>query len=104
MEIPPQRDHRITLEQALAYTSRFRAAFPEAIKANLFWNSGGVSQLMAQKDCMGVRIYNGLDEKNVVIPVIVAVDGAGNDLTAGIILEEGLPCPPHCQAKSPLVG
>jgi hypothetical protein len=104
MAIPPQQNHRITLAQAIAYTSRFRAAFPDAIKANLFWNSGGVSDLMTQKTCAGIRIYNGLDDKGVPVPVLVAVDANGEDMTSGVLLEVTLPCPPHCPESSPLGG
>ncbi|MEO8030877.1 MAG: hypothetical protein ABJC74_07790 [Gemmatimonadota bacterium] len=102
MPTPPQRNHRITLEQGIEYTTRFRKAAPDAIKASLFWSIGGLTELMAQKDCAGLRIYNGLDEAGIAVHVLVAVDREGNDMTAGTILELAWPCPPFCGEISQL--
>ncbi len=102
MPTPPQRNHRITLEQGIEFTSRFRKAAPDAIKASLFWSIGGLTELMAQKNCAGLRIYNGLDEAGAPVPVLVAVNANGDDLTSGMILELTLPCPPFCPLTSRL--
>lgn len=104
MATPPDRDHRISLQQGIDYTTRFRAANPDATKAWMFWGKGGLTELMAQSKCAGIRIYNGADDKGVVTPVLVAVDAQGNDLTSGTLLELGMPCPIWCSEKSPLLG
>ena len=104
MATPPARDHRITQQDAIGHTQRFRTAnaAPATEKAAMFWRAGGLDELLAQKGCAGLRIYNGLDAKGAPAPVVVGVDAQGNDLAGGTILELHLPCPPWCDAASPL--
>jgi hypothetical protein len=106
MATPPPRDHRITLQDAIGHTQRFRAAnaAPATEKAAMFWRNGGLDELLAQKNCAGLRIYYGSDAKGAPAPVLVGVDAEGNDLTGGTILELHMPCPPWCGLKSPLQG
>ena len=105
MATPPgPRDHRITLQEAIGHTQRFRAAntAPAAEKAAMFWRAGGLDELLAQKGCVGLRIYYGLTASGAPAPILVGVDAEGNDLAGGTVLEEHLPCPPVCSASSPL--
>ena len=59
---------------------------------------------MKQKDCVALRIYQGADDNGKGAPILVGVDGAGKDLTGGILLQMGFPCPPWCDAASALKG
>ena len=106
MATPPARDHRITLQDAVGHTQRFRTAnaAPATEKAAMFWRNGGLDELLAQKGCAGLRIYYGLDAKGAPAPVLVGVDAQGNDMATGTILELHLPCPPACGLNSPLLG
>ena|SRR5882672_10726034 len=104
MATPSPHDHRIPLAVAAEHAKRFRAANPDpkAEHAAMFWRSGGLDELLSQKNCAGLRIYYGLTDKGAPAPVLVGVDAEGNDLTAGTILEIHLPCPPYCPVNSPL--
>jgi hypothetical protein len=106
MASPPlPRDHRITLQEAIGHTQRFRAANPAPTteKSAMFLRAGGIDELLAQKGCAGIRIYHGRDAKGAPAVILVGVDSQGNDLTAGTILEQHFPCPPVCPAGSPLL-
>ncbi len=106
MATPPARDHRISVNVGAAHTRRFREANPDpkAEKAGMFWRNGGLDDLMAQKGCAGVRIYFGRGPDGTGNLVLVAVDAQGDDLSAGTVLEQGIPCPPFCTATGPLAG
>jgi hypothetical protein len=68
--------------------------------------------LLKQDGCTSVRIYFGMDEKNMVRLVIVGVDANDNDIVpqqtrsleddTSVIIEDGLRCPEMCPPSSPL--
>lgn len=103
--LPDDRSHHISLEDARAFTRRFRAASKTAPAmgdhASTF-KGADVMELLLQQGCWGVRIYRGFDEQGVPCFVLVGVDEKGRDLTSGVLLEKGLPCPPFCDDESPL--
>ncbi|HKV76030.1 MAG TPA: hypothetical protein VJN95_16050 [Gemmatimonadales bacterium] len=106
MATPPPRDHRITIDEGAAHTRRFREVNPgtKTPKAGMFWRSGGLDELMAQKGCAGLRVYFGRDTAGAGHLVLVAVDAQGDDLSTGTVLEQELPCPPFCSTTGPLAG
>lgn len=93
----------ITLEKAIEYTHAFQNREPESIKSYMV-SAEMLNQIMEQKDCVGLRIYNGVDPvTNKENRVLVGVDSSGEDISNGIIVEELFPCPSHCPKVSPLV-
>lgn len=94
-------DHSITLAEASAWTAAFRAAHPNAIKANAFGGKA-ISDILAQTGCVGIRIYYSLDTNNVQQLIVVGVDSDGNDLYEGLLAERSMPCPPYCSTANPL--
>ncbi len=62
-----------------------------------------LAQILAQPDCVGVRIYFG---KEGILPtdpaqlVIVGVDANENDMSTGLILDMGIPCPHICSSPA----
>lgn len=63
-------------------------------KAHAF-GKNKIQDILDQSGCEGIRIYNGYyDSKRRF--VIVGVDGYGNDMTSGSIVEYSRPCPPDC--------
>jgi hypothetical protein len=100
--LPPPRDHRIPRDVATALTRRYRDALgPDAERGGLFLRDA-VQKLLAQKGCEGLRIYHGRNEDGGPAIVLVGVDGNGNDMTQGEILEVHYPCPPFCPASDDL--
>ena len=101
MALPP-RDHRISLQAAAALTRRYRDdAGKGAEKAGAF-HADQVRALLAQPACVALRIYYGRDEAGAPALVLVGVDANDQELTAGVLLDFGFPCPPFCTDDSVL--
>lgn len=93
----------ITLNEAINYTHSFQNENPKAIKS-YFVGSEKLALILEQKNCIGVRIYNGYDTKtNKENRVLVGVDTSGEDMSTGVIVEELSPCPTACPKESPLI-
>jgi hypothetical protein len=96
MALPPARDHKITLAEAIGLTRRFReTASPTTERGGMF-HRASVDELLRQPGCAGLRLYPGRNADGSAAIVLVAVNEQGNDMTDGIILERQYPCPPFC--------
>lgn len=94
----------ITLDEAVEYTHAFQKNNPDALKA-FFVGRNKINRILEQNDCIGVRIYNGLDaESGKNNLVLVGVNAEGEDITEGVILEKLNPCPTDCAKSSPLIS
>ena len=98
--MPPlePRDHSVSLTEAAAHTRRHRQATGKAREADHAgaFHADQVMALLKQKGCTALRIYHGRTEQGRRSLVLVGVDGQGNDMTAGTLLEVCFPCPPFC--------
>jgi hypothetical protein len=103
-----QRDHLISVAEAVSMTAGFRAASPTGVRAWLF-DRRAVDAILAQSGCAGLRIYRA-ETKDGAQVVLVGTDKDGNDLVpakatdAGLVAERAWPCPPWCDAASILGG
>ncbi|TXK49109.1 hypothetical protein FVR03_06920 [Pontibacter qinzhouensis] len=95
----------IDLATAKALTQNYRDKQndPDVVKAHFFGREV-LERLLAQKDCVGARMYYGLDEEGKKQLILVGVDANGTDLEDGIILDKSSPCPPNCSVGSSLAG
>ena len=97
-------NHRISLELAAEFTENYRSIRGNIILGE-FFNRESLQELLRQQDCTGMRIYYGLAsrlEPDSRVLVLVGTDRHGNDLVRGIILDQGLVCPPYCSNRNPL--
>ena len=101
MALPP-RDHRISLEDAAALTRRYRDEAGKGAERAGAFHAGQVSELLAEKGCVGLRIYYGKHEDGRDALILVGVDADDKDLTGGMVLNFQYPCPPYCGDGSPL--
>jgi hypothetical protein len=83
---------KITLATGSKMTGDFRTAHPNVTKA-VYYTADVYEDLLAQEDCVGIRIYNALDANGVITNVLVGVDRDGNDLINGSIYDLGGKCP-----------
>ncbi len=103
---PPQytgnENHIVTLDQAVKYIQNFKN-FPAtpSIKGAYFGRSA-FDKILAQAGCIGIRYYYAKKDDGTPTLVLVGVDGSGNDITVGILIEDAFPCPPFCGGPSPL--
>lgn len=103
MSINIDSGKKITKHDAQNYTHAFQAKNPKATKA-YFVGLEKLNLILKQDSCIGIRIYDGYntktDEEN---RILIGVNKAGEDMVEGIIIEELLPCPPHCPKASLLI-
>jgi hypothetical protein len=102
MNYTGNEDHSISLAEAAELTANYRnAQTGDYIKAEYF-GKNAILDLLNQDNCIGMRIYYGLDNNSVKKLVLVGVDGNGNDLDSGVILDKGFPCPTYCSSSNSL--
>lgn len=100
----PARDHRIPLAAAAELARRYReGAGKDAVKAQAF-HADQVMGLLTQPGCAGLRIYYGTNPDGSDAIVLVGLDAKDQELTGGVLLEFGFPCPPVCTDGSALNG
>jgi hypothetical protein len=91
----------ISLTTASGMTATFRKNFPNVTTA-VHYTSNVYKDILSQKGCVGIRIYNAVDESGNMTNVLVGVDAKGNDLYNGKIYDDGERCPPICSINNPL--
>jgi hypothetical protein len=103
MPLPEKRDHRIKLDEATDLLRRHKKDHKEEGHGG-FFHRDAFDHLLKQPGCAGIRIYRGKDEKGGKHFIVVGVDGDGQDMVDAGVMEKEYPCPPFCDAKSPLLG
>ncbi len=93
--ISPNTGGQIPLAQAIQWTTNFRTANPGKVKAH-FFGSIIINDILAQPNCIGIRMYNALDDTNNPQIILVGVDANGDDMTSGIVADLSEPCPIAC--------
>jgi len=51
---------------------------------------------LEQTDCVGIRIYNGIDGNGKPVLIMVGAKANEDDLVDGIIVDKAVPCPNNC--------
>ncbi len=99
--INPNTGGPIPLATAATWTASFRAANPTAIKAQ-FFGSNIINSILGQTDCIGIRMYQAINDSNEATIILVGVDSNTQDMTAGIVADFSSPCPQYCATGSVL--
>lgn len=87
--------HQITTETAMRYVGNYHSLSGEQLTA-AYMGRNIFEKILAQENAVGIRIYNARLDDGQPTYVIVGVDRDGNDLLAGVIGEDVVPCPPSC--------
>ncbi|MEX2117503.1 MAG: hypothetical protein WEB37_11495, partial [Bacteroidota bacterium] len=82
-------------ETALRYVANYHSMHGEQITAG-YMGRNIFEKVLEQEEAVGIRIYNARLDDGRPTYVIVGVDRDGNDLLAGPIGEDVIPCPPKC--------
>ena len=93
----------ISEQKAKELIAEFATQFPGEVVSS-FIGSANVNILLEQQDCIGLRIYNGYDNVEQKISlVVVGVDRDDNELLAdGLIYDQMVICPPTCPSGTAL--
>jgi len=86
---------QVTLTEASAWTENYRNANPTEIKAH-FFGINKINSVLQQTGVMGIRFYYGQEDNGTRNLILVGTDANENDMTTGIIIETGIPCPSKC--------
>ena len=89
-------DHRISCEEASQLTRNYREQNPGTSIAEYFGRDALLA-ILSQKDCVGIRVYYGLDTRtNQKHLVLVGVEPNKDDIVEGYIAERAIMCPTCC--------
>lgn len=107
----------ITLANAVTLTTKCRSEKIDILKTEYQENNiiftcetfekEDFETLLAKDECVGIRIYTGMDTEMRLRAIVVGVDGNNEDIlpendSDNCIIEQGIPCPPNCPPPSPL--
>jgi hypothetical protein len=102
MTFTGQENHQISLNDAAALTSRYRAQMGTRILKGGFFGKDAIQAILNQADCVGIRYYYGLDANNIQVLVLVGTNAKGDDLVNGELAEMSIPCPDWCGGPNAL--
>lgn len=94
-------DHDISLSAASAMTKNYRETISTGGVIAHYIGKSDLIELLNQTNCVGMRIYYGLDNGAKEL-VFVGVNASGNDLYTGKLLDRTIKCPQDCSAANPL--
>lgn len=115
--IPSKGDNLVPLIEAKNMIAKFRVNVDNILAADyknkdiLFFsetmNADDMRLLLSQPDCVGFRIYSGMDDMLRVHSILVGVNSTGNDIyiknlggelsgDEEFVLEHATRCPPDC--------
>ncbi len=101
-EFTSDRNHDISLEDAIGFTRNYRESVAPGEKLGGFFGSDAILGILEQEDAVGLRYYFGKDKDGTMLIVLVGTDANGQDLVYGRIADLGLPCPPYCPFENEL--
>jgi hypothetical protein len=102
MSFTGNEDHSISLTAAAHLTANYRASVATGSTIGHFFGKDAISDILAQTDCVGIRIYYGLKDDGEKQLVICGVTANGDDLYNGELAERSFICPTDCATNNPL--
>ena len=102
MPFTGQENHNIAINDAVVLTRKYQnanAADPNLIKG-VFFGKDALMKILNQTNCVGVRCYFAVNDKEQRTLVLVGASADQKDMTNGAVLEWALPCPPFCDDTS----
>lgn len=92
----------VQLTDAADWTASHRATMGTGDLKGQFYGKNKIMQILNQNDCVGIRIYHGIDSNGTKIMILVGAKANEDDIDSGVIVEQGSPCPPRCGSKNSL--
>ena len=105
-EISPNAGAPISGETAKRWIANYRTKHPDPDeKIACFFGSKIINDILAQQDCIGIRMYYAYDDNNDQQTILVGVNSSGNNIwdlsstqpgEGGLVGDNGTWCPPWC--------
>lgn len=92
----------IRLTDAVEWTTNYRNSVPAGSTLAHFYGKNKLMEILQQTDCVGIRIYFGIEPDGTESLVLVGANANGEDLYNGVIIDRAYRCPIYCPSKSPL--
>ena len=92
----------VTLSDAAGWTEAYRNTIQQGVRIAHFFGREKLEAILDQEDCMGIRIYHGLDENGKKVLVLVGAKADENDMVDGVIVEKSIACPSKCSQNNRL--
>lgn len=86
----------VTLREASGWTANYRATISSGDILAQFVGKEKIMAILDQEDCVGIRIYYGLDDDGKKNLILVGATADENDMEEGVLVERLLQCPPFC--------
>lgn len=102
MPFTGNEDHSISLADAAKLTRRYRESVPTGSTIAHFFGKDAIQAILNQENCVGIRIYYGLNTDDAKQLVVVGVTPDENDMYNGILAEKSFICPTQCSTNNPL--
>lgn len=98
----PNRDHRISREEAARLVLNFQARTDAGDHYASAFNRSAFDQLLAQPGAAGIRIYRAQHADGSPTLVMAAVDTGGTDLDGpeAVFAQNTHDCPPYCAGST----
>ena len=90
----------IPITDGSALTAEFRQHNPNHRLAH-FFGRDILQQILDQPDCMGIRVYYGVNEEGQSELVLAGADADENDML-DLVVDLSMPCPKACSDSNPL--
>lgn len=103
MAFTGDENHEISLADATRFTANYREQHGNDFLGGFFGKSV-FSKILDQQDCVGIRVYNAVNDDGNRSFVLVGVTADGKDMFDGELAEFNIGCPPDCPGQSPLTG
>jgi len=101
MSFTGNENHSISLTAAADLTANYRSSHLNSV-LGFFYGKTAISDILAQDDCVGIRIYFGEDDLGNTQLVICGVKADEDDIVNGLLAEFGAACPPSCGTSNAL--
>ncbi len=86
----------VTLREASDWTANYRATISSGEIIAHFFGAEKIKDLLDQTNCVGIRIYYGIDENGKKNLILVGAKANEDDMTSGLILDRSISCPAFC--------
>lgn len=103
-KVPPfgRRSHKVTHAKAKGmrekYLQRYKGKRPPLRPGA--YGAEIIQKILDQKGCQGIRVYPGVNDEGHNTLLFCGVDAEGNDILAGIIVDDPFICPPYCSTTN----
>lgn len=89
-------NNAISCQDAATLTANYRNSQSGEYVKGEYFSMDSINAILNQDNCVGIRVYYGIDSNNTQRLVIVGVTADESDMVTGAIMEHGSMCPPYC--------